>query len=69
MSALFSKPKAPAMPAGPAPTPAPPTIDQAALNQTQDTLLRSRRGAAASVLAGANPANPTTLSTPRLLGG
>lgn len=69
MSGLFSSPKVPAMPAGPLPPPAPPTIDQAALNQQQDSLLRSRRGAAASVLAGPNPANPTTLGTPRLLGG
>lgn len=69
MSGLFHSPKTPAMPAAPAPTPAPPTIDQAAMNQEQQNILRTRRGAAASVLAGPNPANPTTLSTPKLLGG
>jgi len=38
------------------------------MNQQQDELIRSRRGAAASVLAGQSPAAPTT-GTPRLLGG
>ena len=69
MSSLFGSPKVPAMPATPTPPPAPPTIDQAALNQTQDTLLRSRRGAAASVLAGSDPATPTSLGSTKLLGG
>jgi hypothetical protein len=69
MGGLFSSPKAPAMPASPTPPPAPPTVDQAALSQTQDSLLRSRRGAAASVLAGQNPQAPTSLGSSRLLGG
>ena len=69
MASLFGKPKVAAMPAGPTPPPAPPTLDQAALNQTQDSLIRSRRGAAASQLAGPNPSAPTTLGNPRLLGG
>jgi hypothetical protein len=69
MSALFSSPKTAVMPAGPTPAPAPPTLDQAALNQQNDKLIRSRRGAAASVLAGTNPAAPMTLGTPKLLGG
>lgn len=69
MSGLFSSPKVPAMPAAPTPAPAPPTIDQAALNQTQDTLVRSRRGAAASVLAGPDAAAPTSLGSTKLLGG
>jgi len=68
MGGLFGGPKVPAMPAAPAPPPAPPTLDQAAMNQQQDELIRSRRGAAASVLAGQSPAAPTT-GTPRLLGG
>lgn len=69
MSSLFSSPKVPAMPAGPTPPPAPPTIDQAAMNQQQDAIIRSRRGAAASALAGTNPAAPTQLGSSRLLGG
>jgi hypothetical protein len=69
MSGLFSSPKTPAMPAAPAPAPAPPTINEAQMAQQQDSLLRSRRGAAASALAGADPAAPTSLGTPRLLGG
>ena len=69
MSGLFSSPKVPAMPASPTPPPAPPTIDQASLNQQQDNLVRSRRGAAASVLAGNDPAAPSTLGATRLLGG
>jgi hypothetical protein len=44
-------PKAPNIPA-PTPAPPPPTIDQAVEASKQDQLLRQRRGAAASVLAG-----------------
>lgn len=44
-------PKAPSIPA-PTPAPPPPTIDQAAQASQQDALLRQRKGAAASVLAG-----------------
>lgn len=61
-------PKAPNMPA-PAPAPPPPTIDQAVQATQQDQLLRNRRGAAASVLAGPNPQAPTTLGpASKLLG-
>lgn len=69
MSGLFHSPKVPAMPAAPTPAPQPPTIDTARAQQEQDTLVRKRRGAAESVLAGNDPAAPTTLATPRLLGG
>lgn len=69
MSQLFHSPKVAPMPQAPAPTPAPPTLDQAAANQTQENLVRGRRGAAASVLAGDNPSAPSSLGSPRLLGG
>jgi hypothetical protein len=39
------------------------------MNQQQDTLLRSRRGAAASVLAGNDAAPPASLGSTKLLGG
>jgi len=68
MGGLFSGPKIPVMPAAPAPPPASPSVDQAAISQQQDALIRSRRGAAASALAGANPAAPTSLGSTRLLG-
>lgn len=64
-------PKAPSIPA-PTPAPPPPTIDQAAQASQQDALLRSRKGAAASVLAGAAGASTQGLGTSpamKLLGG
>ena len=67
MSSLFGGAKV-AAPAPPTPAPAPPTIDQAAKNQDTTNQLRQRRGAAANVLAGSNPAAPTNSSVVKLLG-
>lgn len=60
-------PKAPTI-APPTPAPPPPTIDQAVQNTQQQDILRQRRGAASTILAGQNPAAPTTLGVSRLLG-
>ena len=53
--------------APPAPAPQAPTLDQAAKNQDTTNSLRQRRGAAANVLAGNNPA-PAQTSVAQLLG-
>lgn len=67
MSGLFSSPKVPNMPLPATPPPAP-TIDQAAQDQRQSDILRARRGAASSMLAGTNPGTPQTMGASRLLG-
>lgn len=63
-------PKAPKSPNIPAPQPAPPppTIDQAVQATRDDARVRARRGAAANVLAGPDPAAPTTGPATKLLG-
>jgi hypothetical protein len=64
-------PKAPNIPA-PTPAPPPPTLDQAVQASQQDALLRSRKGAAASVLAGAAGASTQGMAAApaaKLLGG
>lgn len=55
-------------PAPPQPAPPPPSIDQAVQSQATANQLRQRRGAAATVLAGANPAAPQTMGITKLLG-
>lgn len=67
MSGLFGGSKV-AAPAPPTPAPPPPTIDQAAQNQNTTNQLRQRRGAAANVLAGSNPAAPANTAAIKLLG-
>jgi hypothetical protein len=67
MSGLFGSPKIPNMPA-PATPPPPPTIDQAVQAQGETDLLRMRRGAASSMLAGNTPGSPSTMPASRLLG-
>ena len=52
-------PKAPTI-APPTPAPAPPTVDIAAQSQQQTDILRQRRGAASTVLAGATQTTPKT---------
>jgi hypothetical protein len=64
-------PKAPNIPA-PTPAPPPPTLDQAVQASQQDALLRGRKGAAASVLAGAAGASTQGMApapAAKLLGG
>jgi hypothetical protein len=61
-------PKAPTI-TPPAPAPPPPSIDVAMKTQQDAATLRQRRGQAASVLAGQDPAAPTTMGAARLLGG
>ncbi len=66
MSGLFGGGKTPTLPA-PMPIPPPPTIDQAAQNAQKSNEQRQKRGAAANVLAGNEPAAPATQLT-KLLG-
>jgi len=65
MSGLFGS-HAPKMPA-PMPAPPPPTIDEAAQNQSRQDMLRQRKGAMANVIAGNNPTAPQT-AIAKLLG-
>lgn len=67
MSFLVGSSHAPNLPP-PQPAPIPPTIDEAAKNQSNQAMLRQRRGAAATVLAGNNPAAPPQTAVTRLLG-
>ena len=55
--------------APPTPAPPPPSIDVAMQSQQQNQLLRQRQGAASTILAGQNPASPTTGGMASLLGG
>lgn len=68
--ATYNFPKAPKSPNIPAPQPAPPppTIDQAVQATRDDARVRARRGVAANVLAGPDPAAPTTGPATKLLG-
>jgi hypothetical protein len=68
MGSLFGSPKAPPAPAPPAPAPPPPTMDQAVTSSRQADMLRQRKGAAASILAGSNPAAPQVGAGAKLLG-
>ena len=56
-------------PAPPTPAPPPPTIDQAAQSQDNANILRQRRGAASTILAGTQQSNaPATTGVAKLLG-
>lgn len=57
-----------ASPTPPAPAPPPPTIDAAVQSTRQNDILRQRKGAAASMLAGANPQSPMIGGAATLLG-
>jgi hypothetical protein len=63
----FGGPKAVQI-APPAPAPPPPTIDQAMQSQQNSNLLRQRKGAAASILAGDQAQTPQTGPMAKLLG-
>lgn len=69
MSSLFHRPNVPA-PQAPVAAPAPPTVDQATVDQQNNdaVLLRRRRGRAAMMLGGANGYGPANTATRTLLG-